>query len=199
MAAVRRDVVVVVEHAVGQPVVAHELPDVLHDIQLGTFGWQRQERDVGRYLDLAGEMPSGLIKQQDRVPSCPHHGADLGQMQVHARGSAEGQDQRCAGSLARADGAEDVGGRITQILRSRRPGAAPCPAASDLVLLADPGLIGEPDLYRIAADALVLGDACQRGGEVFLKASTAPAAWAWCLGRAESLRQPMARIWRLRV
>jgi hypothetical protein len=75
-----------------------------------------------------------------------------------------------------------------------------CPVGKDdLVLLAYPGLVREPDFYRIEADALILGDACQRDGEVFSKASTAPSAWAWCLGRAESLRQFMARIWRLSV
>jgi hypothetical protein len=48
----------------------------------------------------------------------------------------------------------------------------------ELVLLAYPGLVGEPDLQRIEADALLRGDACQRGGEVFLNASIAPGPWA---------------------
>jgi len=34
------DVIVVTEHTVSQPVVAHELPNVLHHIQLRAFGWQ---------------------------------------------------------------------------------------------------------------------------------------------------------------
>ena len=37
---------------------------------------------------------------------------------------------------------------------------------------------GEPDLYRVEADALLARDACQRGGKVFLNASMAPPAWA---------------------
>ena len=88
----------------------------------------------------------------------------------------------------RADGAEDIGGGVALILRRRRPGAAPCPAASDLVLLAYTSFIGEPDFYLVEAEALLARDACQRGGEVFLNASMAPIAWAWCFGRAESLR-----------
>jgi hypothetical protein len=35
----------------------------------------------------------------------------------------------------------------------------------DAVLLADPGFVGEPDLYRVEAEALLARDACQRGGE----------------------------------
>ena len=55
-------------------------------------------------------------------------------------------------------------------------------------LTSDAGLVGKPDLYRVAVEALLARDACQHGGEVFLNASTAPSAWAWCFGRAESLR-----------
>jgi hypothetical protein len=43
----------------------------------------------------------------------------------------------------------------------------PRPAAGDAVLLADPGFVGEPDLYRVEAEALLARDACQRGGEVY--------------------------------
>jgi hypothetical protein len=40
------DSVVIAEHRVRQPVVAQELPDVLHHVELGAFRRQRQERDV---------------------------------------------------------------------------------------------------------------------------------------------------------
>src|SRR5580704_15652648 len=40
------DVVVGLEDAVREPIVAHELPDVLDRIELGRFRRQRQERDV---------------------------------------------------------------------------------------------------------------------------------------------------------
>ncbi len=45
-AAVVEDVVVGFEHAVRQPVVAHELPDVLDRIELWAFGWEWQQGDV---------------------------------------------------------------------------------------------------------------------------------------------------------
>ena len=38
VAAVIDDVVVIAEDAVRQPVVAHELPDILHDVELGHLG-----------------------------------------------------------------------------------------------------------------------------------------------------------------
>ena len=54
----------------------------------------------------------------------------------------------------------------------------PRPAAGDAVLLTDAGFVGEPDLYRVDAEALLARNACQRGGEVFLNVSIAPVAWA---------------------
>jgi len=178
VAAVRDDVVVVLEHSVGEPVVAHELPDVLHHVQLGAFRRQRQQGDIVRHGDVAGEMPSGLIEQQHGVLAGADHLADLGQVQVHRRGVAERQDQCRALAVLRADGAEDVGRGVALVLRCRGPGPAPCPAAGDAVLLADAGFIGEPYLYRVEAEALLARDACQRGGEVFLNVSMAPSAWA---------------------
>jgi hypothetical protein len=178
MAAERDDVVVVAEDAVRQPVVAHELPNILHDIELGAFRRQRQQGDVLRYRDVAGEVPTGLIEQEHRVLAGAHHDADLGQVRVHRGGVAEGQHQGRALALLREDGAKDVGRGVALVLRRGRPGPAPCTAAGDAVLLADAGFVGEPDLYRVEADALLVRDACQRGGEVFLNASMASVAWA---------------------
>ena len=45
-AAMIEDVVVGFEHAVRQPVVAHELPDVLDRVELGAFGRERQQGDI---------------------------------------------------------------------------------------------------------------------------------------------------------
>ena len=52
-AAMVDDVVVGFEDAVGEPVVAHELPDVFGRVQLRTFGRQRHERDVLRHDEPA--------------------------------------------------------------------------------------------------------------------------------------------------
>src|SRR5205823_4419861 len=107
-----------------------------------------------------------------------HGGGHLGQVQGHRRGVAAWQDERRSLAVLGADGAEDVGGGGPLILRRRRSRAAPRPAPGDLVLLADPGLISEPDLYVGRGNALGARDVVQNGGEGFLKSSTAPAAWA---------------------
>jgi hypothetical protein len=123
-------------------------------------------------------MPPGLIEQQHGVLAGADHLADLGQVQVHRRDVAERQDQGRAFAVLRADGTEDVGRGVALVLRRRGPGSAPSPAAGDAVLLADPGFVGKPELYRVGAEVLLARDACQRGGEVFLNVSMAPAAWA---------------------
>ena len=55
-------------------------------------------------------------------------------------------------------------------------GSALGPAAGDLVLLADAGLVGEPDLYMLRREGLLMRDRLQARGEAFLKSSIAPAA-----------------------
>ncbi len=71
-----------------------------------------------------------------------------------------------------ADGAEDMGRAGALVVRCAGPGATPGPTAGDLVLLADPGLILEPDLYPCAR-GVVARDLPHEGGEFFLNASTA--------------------------
>src|SRR3954465_8477424 len=101
-----------------------------------------------------------------------------GATSVHRLGVAGGQDERGSLAIAGADSPEDVGRSGALIVRRRRPRSPSCPAPGDLVLLPDPGLVPEPDLYPVAIDPLVARDRVQALGERFLKASTAPAAWA---------------------
>src|SRR6266536_3646051 len=91
-------------------------------------------------------------------------------MQRHRGGVAARQDKAGAGSSGRADGAEDVGRAGPLIARCRGPRPAPRPAPGDLVLLTDPGLVLEPDLYRLAR-RVALGDLVEARSEVFLNAA----------------------------
>jgi hypothetical protein len=76
-----------------------------------------------------------------------HLGRDLLQMPLHGLGVAAGQDEAGADAARRADGAEDVD-RLGALIAGRtRPGSPLRPAACDLVLLADPGLVLKPKLY----------------------------------------------------
>src|SRR5262245_66620510 len=120
------EIIVGFEDAVGEPVVAHELPDVLDRVEL--WALRRQH------------------------------------------------DQGCTLALRRADCTEDVGGSGPLVPRCAWTGAALGPAAGDLVLLADAGLVGEPDFYRVAVKRLLARNCLQARGEVFLKSSIAPSA-----------------------
>ena len=55
------------------------------------------------------------------------------------------------------------------IVRRRGPRSPSCPAPGDLVLLPDPGLVPEPNLYPVAIDPLVA-----RGLEVDAHLALAP-------------------------
>jgi hypothetical protein len=99
-------------------------------------------------------------------------------MQVHRFGITGGHDESRAFALLRTDSTENVGRSRALIADSTRPGAALGPSARDLVLLADARLILEPNLYGLDVDRLVVRDLAQARGEVFLKSSIAPTAWA---------------------
>jgi hypothetical protein len=61
-------------------------------------------------------------------------------------------------------------------MRSAGPGAAPGPTAGDLVLLSNPGPVGEPDLDGPGLDALLARDLVQQGGEDLSKRAMRPSA-----------------------
>ena len=67
LAAQRDDVFVGFEDPVRQPVVAHELPDILHRVQLGRSWRQRQDGDVVGDRQLGRQVPTGLIDDQHRM------------------------------------------------------------------------------------------------------------------------------------
>src|SRR6266851_3666117 len=197
-AAVVEDIVVGSEDAVGEPVAADELPDVLDRVKFGRFWRQRHQGDVVGDGELVGEVPAGLVEQQHGVGVRRHHLGDFGQVQRHRGGVAAWQDKAGGAPPGRADRAEDIGRAGALVVRRGGPRAAPRPEPGDLVLLADPGFILEPDLYRLAR-RVALGDLVEAGGEVFLNASRASVSWAWCRGRADKRRKPMPRNSRLSV
>lgn len=106
------------------------------------------------------------------------HLSDLRQVQVHRLGVASRQDQGRALALLWTDRAEDVGGGGTLIAGRAWAGATLGPAAGDLVLLANTSFVLEPDFYLVDIDRLRARDRLQARGEVFLKSSITPSAWA---------------------
>src|SRR3954470_2750822 len=93
-------------------------------------------------------------------------------MQAHGLRVASGQDQGCALALLGADRSEDVDRTRPLIVRGAGPGAPSGPAAGDLVLLADTGLVLPPQLDRGAVRE-ARPDRLQGGRETFLKSSSA--------------------------
>src|SRR5262249_59684801 len=91
-----------------------------------------------------------------------------------------------------ADCTEDVGGSGPLVPRCAWTGAALGPAAGDLVFLADAGLVGEPDFYRVAGKRLLSRNFLHARGGGFFKSPIAPPAFAWGRRRAARLWCPMA-------
>jgi hypothetical protein len=97
-AAMRQDILIRFENAVGEPVVAHELPDIFHRIELRGFWRQGDEGDVWRHDELRGHMPAGLIDQEHGMSASGDGLGDLSQMQRHRFCIAGGQNQSRAES-----------------------------------------------------------------------------------------------------
>jgi len=92
-------------------------------------------------------VPPGLIDDDDGMGSgCDGNGYFL-EMKVHGGGIASGQHQGRTDAPGRADSAEDINRAGPLILGSRRARSPFRPAPCDLVLLADPGFVLEPNLY----------------------------------------------------
>lgn len=92
------DIVIRFEDAVGEPVVAHELPDILDRVQFGTSGRQRHEGDIGGHFQFGRAMPPCLIEYQNGMRTRRDVEGYLRKMQAHRFAVAAGQDD--ASSLA---------------------------------------------------------------------------------------------------
>ena len=167
-AAVVDDVVVGLEDPVGEPVIAHELPDVLDRVELGASRRQRQQGDVGGDDQLGRPVPSGLIEDDDGMGTVRHVEGDLFKMHAHRLAVAAGHDDACSLAFSRADCTKDPCRGTPLITRGRGARAALGPAPGELGLLADPGFILPPQLYGRSLGK-ALADLRQTGGEAFLK------------------------------
>jgi len=126
---------------------------------------------------LPRHVPAGLVEQQNGVGAGRDGAGDLGQMERHGGRRTARQHQGGALAQGRADGTEDIGRAGALVVRRTRPRATTRPAAGDLVLLPDAGLVLEPDFYGLAC-GLARRDLRQDRGEVFLNADAASLSWA---------------------
>ena len=168
------EIVVGFEDTVGEPVFAHELPDVLDWIELWGFRRHGNDGDVGRHDQTHRYVPACLIDQEHRVSARRDGLGDFDEVQIHRLGIAGGQDEGCALAVLWTDCTEVVGGSGALVVGRAWAGAALGPPACDLVLLADARFVLEPNLYCFDVDCLFARDFLQARGEVFLKSSIAP-------------------------
>ena len=134
------------EDPVREPVLAQELPDVLHWGSSGAFAGSGTRVMLIGITSRFAWLPARLVEQDDSVSAGRDRLRDLNEVQGHGLTGAAGQDQTGSLSFSRADRSEDVGRGRALILPRRWPRAPPRPTAGDLVLLPDPRLVSEPDL-----------------------------------------------------
>lgn len=117
-------------------------------------------------------MPARLIHDQDGVSVIGNMAGYLDQMLVHGMRIAPWHNEGCGLAKFRADRTEDISGPGPLIMGSRWPCPSLGPPPGDLVLLADAGLILEPNFYSLACGGPG-GDFPHCGGKVFLNSSIA--------------------------
>ena len=119
-------------------------------------------------------MPSGLIEQDDPMGTRRDMVRDLVEMVLHGHGGAARQHQSGADAPGWADCSEQIGRLGPLVVGRAGPRAAPGPAPRQLILLADPRLVLEPDLDR-RAGGQAFADRSQLGGEVLWDGPPPPA------------------------
>src|ERR1700693_5147577 len=79
--------------------VAHELPDIFHRVELRRFRRQRQEGDVVWDRKLLRDMPSRPIEKNERMRAGRDRKRDFFQMKRHGLAVAGGEDEPGAFSI----------------------------------------------------------------------------------------------------
>lgn len=171
------DIVVVFEYTVGEPVIAHELPDIFMGVQFRGPGRQRQESDVLGNVEIGRCVPPGLIDEDYGVSAGVDFTADDGEVGVHCMCIAVRHDKSGTLALCRTDRAKNIGPLSSLIVRRTGPGSAFGPPSRDLVLLTDPRLVLPPN-FNFYACGQACPDLFQRGGKVFLNATIASSSCA---------------------
>ena len=151
--------------------------------QTFSTGFSSGERDGrGRSVMFPGttSAPARCQPARSRMRTAWASGATAplisSEMLLHRLRVAERHDDAGALALRRTDRTEDVGPGGALVVWRPRPGAAPGPPPGELVLLADPRLVLEPELYALAG--MRGADLRHALRETFLKASAASGSWA---------------------
>ena len=131
---------------VGEPVAAPIVPHPLDGIELRAIWRQRQQGDIAGHHKSLASVPAGPIEDHPSMGIGGDLTADLAPMVVHGEGIADRHDQRRRLARRRANRAKHIGRGEAEILWRHRPAGGLPPHPGRAVLLADPGLVGEPQL-----------------------------------------------------
>lgn len=135
------DGVVVIENTIGEPVLAHVLPDVFDRVQLRRSRRQEDWRDVLRHHEIGGGVPSGAIHDEHGVCALFDMAADLVDMELHGLGVGKGQSHSRSDAARRADRAKQIGALVALVGRLAGPRSTTGPLPHDAVLLTYPRLV----------------------------------------------------------
>jgi len=120
--------------------------------------------------ERAGGVIAGAVDDESGVAAGRDFAADGGEMQRHGLGIGRRQDQANGNAALGAGGAEQIGPVVALIAWRARPASSLGPDAGQRALLANAGLVLEPDFDRLASGP-VWEPLRDSGGKVFLNAS----------------------------
>jgi hypothetical protein len=181
------DVVVVVEDGDREFVAPQIFPDVFDWIEFRSVGRQTHKGDVFGNGERCGDVIAGAIEDKDGVATCRHLATDGSEMQRHSLGVRRRHDEARCDTTLRTGCAEQIGPVVALVVRRAGPRSTLGPDAGQRALLADPGLILEPDFDRLAFGTG--GDLRRDGrGEVFLNVSWASSSACGWRGLTDNLR-----------
>jgi hypothetical protein len=165
------DRIVVFKDGVCEPVLAEILPDVFDRVQLRGAGRQEDRRNVVGHVELARDVPSGAVEDENGVGALGDAKRDFVEVELDHGSVGVRKHEGRPDAAGRADRAEQIGVVVAPVGRLPWPRSASGPLPDKAVLLADAGLVLKPDFGRRCLRQSV-EMSLQRVREVFLKAST---------------------------
>ena len=188
----------VVEHAEGKEALAQIEPDPLDRVEFRTVGRQRHQRDVVRNGERALIVPTGAVEDHGGVDVVWPDSGEAGEEHIHDLGVDAGQHEGEVLAGGRAHGGEDVGPLVSDLTWARGALAPEPPAMTDPALVADAGLVLEPEFEPLVG--LGFGGRLQgRAEPPFLKRCCASASLCGCAGRTFCREKPSRCSTRVRL
>ena len=186
----------VVEDAEREEALSEIEPDPLDRVEFRTVGWQGRQGEVVRDLKRAAVVPAGAVEHHEGVCVVWPGGGEAGEEQVHDLGVEGGQHEGEVLAGGRAHGGEDVGPLVADLTWARGAPAPGPPAMTDPALVAEAGLVLEPELEALVG--VGFGGRLQgRAEPLFLKRSCASGSLCGCAGRTFWREKPSRRSTRV--